>query len=88
MKTYDLEFKKMIVDFYLKGQSVDSLANEYNIPRQNIYSWIRQYKPLNDDNNGNSITLNEVEKMRKEMKNIKEENEVLKKCIAIFSVKN
>ncbi len=86
MKQYDIEFKKMIVSFYAEGKTVINLSKEYEISEQTIYSWIKQYRPVSNDN-GTTITNDEVAKMKKEMAKLREENEVLKKCISIFSVK-
>lgn len=86
MKRYDVEFKKMIVSFYEEGKAVKELSKEYDISEVTIYSWIKQYRKIVDDN-GDITTTDDIAKMKKEMAKLREENEVLKKCISIFSVK-
>lgn len=86
MKKYDIEFKKMIVGFYEDGKPVKELSKEYDINEVTLYSWIKQYKTIKREN-GDITTNDDIAKMKKEMARLREENEVLKKCISIFSVK-
>ena len=86
MKRYDVEFKKMIVEFYEGGKPVKDLIIEYGISEPTIYSWIKKYRTITTDN-GEVTTNEDIAKMKKEMARLREENEVLKKCISIFSVK-
>lgn len=86
MKRYDVEFKKMIVNFYESGKSVNDLSKEYEIHEVTIYSWIKQYKTITLGS-GELTNNDDIAKMKKEMAKLREENEVLKKCISIFSVK-
>lgn len=85
-KRYDVEFKKMIVKFYEDGKSVKELTKEYEISEVTLYSWIKKYKTITSDS-GDVTTNDDLAKMKKEMAKLREENEVLKKCISIFSVK-
>jgi len=86
MKRYDVEFKKMIVGFYEDGKLVKELVKEYELSEVTIYSWIKKYKTVTTEN-GEVTTNDDLAKMKKEMAKLREENEVLKKCISIFSVK-
>jgi len=38
-KKYDLDFKKKVLQEYLKGYSSPYLAKKYNIPQKTIESW-------------------------------------------------
>ncbi len=88
MNTYDLAFKKMIVDLYLGGASVSTLTREYEISKASVYKWkaelattpeaAQQCKRKHDA---------EYKQMQKELAKLREENEILKKCVTIFSKK-
>ncbi len=86
MNNYNDEFKKMIVEMYEGGEPVAKLKEEYEVSRPTIYNWIKQFKSIELDND-ETTDLNEVMKLKREMAKLKEENEVLKKCITIFSKK-
>lgn len=87
MSKHDLEFRKMIVSLYENGTSVSELVTDYDLSKPTIYSWIKKYKqhPLKSD--GETMSLDDIHKMKREIARIKEENDILKKCIAIFSDK-
>ena len=83
-KVYDETFKKNIVDLYNAGQGVTALSREYGLSSTNIYKWIDRYSPIK--NTGEEVITNdEVIKLKKQLAQIKEENEILKKAVAIFS---
>ena len=76
----------MVVELYEGGKSVSKLSDEYDISRPTIYNWIKLYKTI-ELSESESTGMSEIFKMKKEMAKLKEENEVLKKCITIFSKK-
>lgn len=76
----------MIVEMYEGGEPVAKLSEEYEVSRPTIYNWIKQFKSIELEND-KTTDLNEVMKLKREMAKLKEENEVLKKCITIFSKK-
>lgn len=86
MNNFNDEFKKMIVEMYEGGEPVSKLSDEYNVSRPKIYNWIKLYKTI-EISDDETTDLNEVMKIKREMAKLKEENEVLKKCITIFSKK-
>ncbi len=43
MKKYEDEFKLMIIQKNKEGQSVTSLANEFNVGVSTIHKWINMY---------------------------------------------
>lgn len=71
---------------YEGGEPVSKLSDEYNVSRPKIYNWIKLYKTI-EISDDETTDLNEVMKIKREMAKLKEENEVLKKCITIFSKK-
>ena len=86
MNTFNEEFKKMLVEMYEGGEQVSKLSNEYYVSRPTIYNWIKQYKKI-QTTDGETIDIKEIKNLKKEMAKLKEENEVLKKCITKFSKK-
>ena len=86
-RRYDQEYKDMIVELFKSGMSLAELSSEYGIAKSTINGWIKDVKEIKIDEN-EVMTLKEVKALRKEMARIKEENEILKKAMAIFATKN
>lgn len=84
MKKYDESFKKNIVDLYRSGKSVRELSREYGTSEVNIRKWIKRYSPI-ITSTGEVTSNDEIMKLKKQMAKIEEENEILKKALAIFS---
>lgn len=86
-RRYDQEYKDMIVELFKSGMSLAELSSEYSIAKSTINGWIKDVKEIKIDEN-EVMTLKEVKALRKEMARIKEENEILKKAMAIFATRN
>ena len=86
-RRYDQEYKDMIVDLFKSGMSLADLSSEYGIAKSTINGWIKDVKEIKVDEN-EVMTLKEVKALKKEMAIIKEENEILKKAMAIFATRN
>ncbi|SJT93172.1 Transposase [Clostridioides difficile] len=86
-RRYDKEYKNMIVDLFNSGMSLAELSSEYGIAKPTINGWIKDVKEIKVDEN-EVMTLKEVRALKKEMAKIKEENEILKKAMAIFATRN
>ena len=86
-RRYDQEYKDMIVELFKSGMSLAELSSEYGIAKSTINGWIKDGKEIKVDEN-EVMTLKEVKALRKEMARIKEENEILKKAMAIFATRN
>lgn len=85
MKTYTEEFKKTIVELYENGNKNKSeLAREYGTSEGNVRAWIKKYGELKTST-GEITNNDEILKLKKENQEIKTENEILKKALAIFS---
>ena len=85
-KRYNDDFRKMVVELYHSGQSVRVLSSEYGVSEVTIYSWIKRLNPVELDD-GSSITPDDYTKMQKEIHKLQQENEILKKAMAIFAKK-
>ena len=86
-RRYDQEYKDMIVELFKSGMSLAELSSEYGIAKSTINGWIKDVKEIKVDEN-KVMTLKDVKALRKEMARIKEENEILKKAMAIFATRN
>ena len=86
-RRYDQEYKDMIVELFKSGMSLAELSSEYGIAKSTINGWVKDVKEIKIDEN-EVMTLKEVKALRKEMARIKEENEILKKAMAIFATRN
>jgi transposase len=86
-RRYDQEYKDMIVELFKSGMSLAELSSEYGIAKSTINGWIKDVKEIKLDED-EIMTLKEVKALKKEMARIKEENEILKKAMAIFATRN
>ena len=86
-RRYDQDYKDMIVDLFKSGMSVSEISSEYGIAKSTINGWIKDVKEIKVNEN-EVMTLKEFKQLKKEMARNKEENEILKKAMAIFATKN
>ena len=86
-RRYDQEYKDMIVELFKSGMSLAELSSEYGIAKSTINGWIKDVKEIKINEN-EVMTLTEVKKLKREIARIKEENEILKKAMAIFATRN
>ena len=82
-KRFTKEFKEQIVSLYNMGKTVSQLSSEYGVTRVTIYRWIKEYSPTQDG----EISKKEFERMKKELNELRMENEILKKATALFTKK-
>ena len=86
-KRYDEDFKKMIVELYnTKSKPAGVIVREYGISNAVLYRWVKEYSPIETED-GNITNNKEFQKLKKELSRTKEELEILKKAIAIFTLK-
>lgn len=84
---YDQEFKKMIVELYnTTDHTFKSLESEYGVTSATIQRWVKSITPMSPENSG-SMTPHELAELKKEMARMREENEILKKAMAILAKK-
>ena len=85
-QNYNEEFKKMVVELYRSGRPVKELSSEYGVSDVTIYKWIKIHSPIVTDKEI-KLTPADLKQMQKEMLRLKEENDILKKAMAIFARK-
>ena len=80
---YDVEFKKKIVRLFReKGRTKKSISNEFSVSVATISNWVRQFRDecqINEKANNEYNYMEENLRLRKELEEVKKENEFLKK---------
>ena len=76
----------MIVELYESKKPVCEIKREYGLVDATIYRWINEYGKIKTEP-GESTSNHEMKKLKKENLKLKEELEILKKAIAIFTPK-
>lgn len=85
-KWYTEEFKNTVVELYNTGKNLTELSSEYGIAKSTITGWVKKAEPMAIDN-GQSITRAEYQALMKKMAQMEQENDILKKAMAIFARK-
>ena len=85
-KRYTKEYKDTIIELYNTGKNLTDLSSEYGISKSAISGWLKKEKPVTVDKD-TTITSAEYQVMLKKISRLEEENEILKKAMAIFAKK-
>ena len=80
---YDEDFKRTLVELYHNGKTQASLIKEYGVSQTALSRWVKQYSTVETDD-GEVLTAKQVKELQKRMAQLEEENQILKKAIAIF----
>lgn len=75
----------MIAELVSSGQSVKDVSREYSLSETAVRSWSKKKAPIKTEEG--TTNLEEINRIRKENARLKEENEILKKAMAIFAKK-
>ena len=81
---YDEDFKRTLVELYHNGKTQASLNKEYGVSQTALSRWVKQYSTVETDD-GEVLTAKQVKELQKRMAQLEEENQILKKAIAIFT---
>ena len=89
-KRYDKDFKIMLVELMLSGQSAEDLGKDYCVHSASIRGWKRTYLSNRESFTGSgtpSLTpeQKEIKALKKQLKNAEIERDILKKAVSIFS---
>ncbi len=85
-KHYTDEFKNTIVELHSSGKTIAALSSEYGISKSTIVGWTNKSKPVVVEKD-KFVTSADYQTMLKRMAQLEEENEILKKAMAIFTKK-
>lgn len=84
---YPAEFRREMVELARGGRSARSLGKEFGVSDQAIRNWLRQ-ADLDEGRREDGLTTverNELQRLRRENQQLKEEREILKKAAAWFA---
>lgn len=81
---YDEDFKRTLVELYHNVKTQASLIKEYGVSQTALSRWVKQYSTVETDD-GEVLTAKQVKELQKRMAQLEEENQILKKAIAIFT---
>jgi transposase len=84
---YPPEFRRQMVELVRAGRSPEELAKEFEPSAQSIRTWVRQ-ADLNEGRRNDGLTTAEREelaRLRRENKILREEKEILRKAAAFFA---
>ncbi|SFL37301.1 transposase [Gracilibacillus orientalis] len=89
-KTYDKEFKLQAVRMVKEdGKRIAEVARELDLAEQTLHNWIKKYNKGKETafvGNGNVQPEKKVEKdLQKQIRDLEEENAILKKAMGIFA---
>ena len=87
---YNLEFKKETVKYIQeRSKSIPEIAEELNIPAGTLQKWVAKYREFPNEpfvGSGNLRTADkELKKQEQRIRDLEEENEILKKALHFFS---
>lgn len=83
MRKYDAEFKRNVVGKVLDGQSIRSVSRELGVNESQIHKWKRAAL-TNGDGIKSGVELNENQSLKKRVRELEMEVEILKKATLIF----
>ena len=84
---YPEEFRRQIVEMARKGRRVAELSREFAVSPQAIRNWVHQ-ADIDEGRREDGLTTaerNELNQLRRENRQLKEEREILKKAAAWFA---
>lgn len=90
-KHHSQEYKEYVSKLIVEeGRKATEVAYELEIPYKTLINWVKAYREnLNNNKTENYITPKELEKLKKqherEIEQLREENEILKKAMHIFT---
>jgi len=87
--SYTDEFREQIVKLTQSGKPVAHIVKEYGIAKQTINSWVSKYTGTGSFRNAANRTReeNELIDLRKEVKHLRMENDILKQAALILARK-
>ena len=87
-RKYDNDFKVMLVELLRSGMTAKDLSSEYSINSGIIRRWKREFESKSGDfSKKRAVSSEELElkALKKELRNVTMERDILKKAVSIFS---
>ena len=84
---YPTEFREQLVALARAGRSVESLAREYEPCAATIHDWVKQAGADDGERNDRltSADMEELRQLRKEVRQLRQERDILSKAAAWFA---
>jgi len=85
--SYPPELRRRLIEMVRSGRSPGELAKKFEPSAQTIRNWVRQ-ADLDEGHRKDGLTTEEreeIRRLRRENKNLREEREILKKATAWFA---
>jgi transposase len=87
-RKYENDFKVLIAELVKSGRPVKEVSEEYDLDGSMIRRWRREYKAKSGDFTKKkelSQEEKELKALRKELRDVTMERDILKKAVSIFS---
>ena len=87
---YSAEFRRRLLDLVRAGRTPESLSREFHVSAQSIRNWDRQ-ADVDAGRRTDGLTTEErteLNRLRREVRVLREEREILKKAAAWFAKEN
>ena len=85
---YAPEFRQKMIDLVRSGRKFDELAKEFGVSDPTIRSWVKKANRVENPTSPEAIKMSEQEELkalRKEVRVLREERDILKKAAAWFA---
>ena len=86
-RPYPAEFRQRMLELVRAGRKPDELAKEFELSAQTIWNWVKQ-ADLDNGRRKDGLTSeekDEVRRLRRGVRALREEREILKKAAAWFA---
>jgi transposase len=89
--SYDKEFKQMAVNLCLSGKTTGEVADDLGLRSELVRRWKREHEKYGNNSfagNGNVVMTDqekEIAQLKKELRDLQIERDILKKAVSIFS---
>jgi transposase len=83
-RQYDADFKAKILQLHEQGRSISSLATSFGVNANVIYRW-RRLASEEVYGVSNKATEDEIKQLRRQLREVELERDILKKALGIFS---
>ena len=88
VKSYENDFKVLIVELLKSGRPAKEVGDEYELNANMIRRWVREYEAKSGDFSKKkelSQEEKELKALRKQLHDVTMERDILKKAVSIFS---
>lgn len=84
-KRYSEEFKREAVARVLGGEAVSAVSKDCGASVYAIRGWVKTAEQTSRERPATKAELEEIRRLKRELRRAKEDNEILKKATALFA---